>query len=517
MRSVGCYAAVMAAVAGSILGGAPRVRAGNPLKIMPLGDSITNGNNGYVSYRYPLYYRLQADGYTNYTFVGTQQTTNDDSLIKTTDYPRYNIDFPKANEGHQGYYALTIANQITSWASSTQPDVVLLMAGLNDLIGYASDENGVITSYKSIIANLRAVNPPIVVLVAKLTPAAWYNVNTLNTLIGQQIPQLTTSQSPVMVVDQYTGFDPSTMQVDGVHPNLAGGQFMSDRWAPVLESVLPVAAGQVVTISAALVGAQGPIKSGGGTMKLLGANTYTGIGGTVVNGGTLVFGAPNTRPTGDVLTLGKDTTLTPAGAMVVLNTGETMAQVRAELQAGTIKAAIGAAGVRQGVGYLTTDQYNALHGANFATGGVVAKYTYLGDATLKGYIDAGDYAQLDVAWMKGIYDGKHLDNQNHVIMASWNNGDFDYNGLITANDFAILDAAYTLSHGGTLANDPLYAGHLATFGAGYADLVAAQQGMAAVPEPGTLALLAGGLALALGRKSRRDGGPPPPHPRYERK
>jgi lysophospholipase L1-like esterase len=43
---------------------------------------------------------------------------------------------------------------------------------------------------------------------------------------------LTTAQSPIVVVDQWTGFDAVADTGDGVHPNDAGFRKMADRWYP---------------------------------------------------------------------------------------------------------------------------------------------------------------------------------------------------------------------------------------------------------------------------------------------
>jgi chitodextrinase len=48
----------------------------------------------------------------------------------------------------------------------------------------------------------------------------------------------TTAASPITVVDQWTGFNTATDTTDGVHPNNAGSQKISDRWYAPLTSVL---------------------------------------------------------------------------------------------------------------------------------------------------------------------------------------------------------------------------------------------------------------------------------------
>lgn len=48
----------------------------------------------------------------------------------------------------------------------------------------------------------------------------------------------TTSQSPITVVDQWTGFSTATDTTDGVHPIDSGNQKISDKWYPALVAAL---------------------------------------------------------------------------------------------------------------------------------------------------------------------------------------------------------------------------------------------------------------------------------------
>jgi acyl-CoA thioesterase I len=63
----------------------------------------------------------------------------------------------------------------------------------------------------------------------------------LNTQIEQLANQINTSESPVIVVDQFTDFDPRQGQdtYDGCHPSEAGENKMADRWFAALEKLLP--------------------------------------------------------------------------------------------------------------------------------------------------------------------------------------------------------------------------------------------------------------------------------------
>ena len=59
-------------------------------------------------------------------------------------------------------------------------------------------------------------------------------VTALNEMIPGWASSTTSAASPVLVVDQWSGFDVAADTVDGVHPNRAGAQKMADRWYPAL-------------------------------------------------------------------------------------------------------------------------------------------------------------------------------------------------------------------------------------------------------------------------------------------
>jgi lysophospholipase L1-like esterase len=63
--------------------------------------------------------------------------------------------------------------------------------------------------------------------------------------LNAQLPALVSAknsvESPLVLVDQFTGFDPTTMTTDGFHPNAIGESRMADRWfeklAPMLDAL----------------------------------------------------------------------------------------------------------------------------------------------------------------------------------------------------------------------------------------------------------------------------------------
>src|SRR5690242_19031704 len=78
------------------------------IRIMPLGDSITQSFSPHNSYRYYLWHLLLNQGY-RVDFVG--------SLHGVGDGPPANPDFDMDHEGHAGFRADEIAANIQVWAT----------------------------------------------------------------------------------------------------------------------------------------------------------------------------------------------------------------------------------------------------------------------------------------------------------------------------------------------------------------------------------------------------------------
>lgn len=90
---------------------------------------------------------------------------------------------------------------------------------------------------------LREDNPEVTVLLAKLIPAklnpgGGEAVESLNEVIPTVAEDMSTEQSPVIVVDHFEGFDVDEHTYDGVHPNEAGEKLMAKRWFEAIQSVV---------------------------------------------------------------------------------------------------------------------------------------------------------------------------------------------------------------------------------------------------------------------------------------
>jgi acetyl esterase/lipase len=197
-------------------------------RILPVGDSITEGGSSFANWREPLWVRLTAAGYAT-LFVGTRSSQGRSG--------------PQTHEGHGGKNAEFLATRLSQPSHRTAADIVLLHAGHNHF-DHERPVPGIIASHESIIASCRAANPRVVVLVAKVIPSSklpkYAYLTELNAALAPLAARLDTPESPVSIVDQADGFDPHTDTVaDGVHPNAAGAAKMAGKWFEAIRAHLP--------------------------------------------------------------------------------------------------------------------------------------------------------------------------------------------------------------------------------------------------------------------------------------
>ena len=219
-------------------------------RVMPLGDSISHGGRGYVSYRYPLWFQLRR-GRVPVDFVGTRITVNGGDCCGNPNeawYPKYYTQFDRQHEAYSGWRTDEVLMISLDAAMASEPDIILIHLGTNDIgqlgaVGVANAPGNL----KRIIDNLRAIRPVCRIALAQLIPIGQgsgyflnaHRVPVLNAAIAFVAAEKDEVYSPVILVDQYTGYDLGTdMQVDGVHPNLSGEARMAAVWESAIQSIL---------------------------------------------------------------------------------------------------------------------------------------------------------------------------------------------------------------------------------------------------------------------------------------
>jgi lysophospholipase L1-like esterase len=225
------------------------------LQILPLGNSITQASNVYQSYRYPLWKKLLDDG-LDFNFVGSH---TQHYLCGTPTFPDYlGQSFDMDHEGHWGWRCDEVlqgdgssagcrgSGSLSDWLATYTPDIALVHLGTNDMFqstGGTGAINITIGELKAIVDTLRADNPNMIILLALLIPTSDPDHSWKIPLINAQIPQIAIDKydpnSPIIIVDQFTGYDPvADNQSDGVHPNASGEEKMAQKWRDAIIDAL---------------------------------------------------------------------------------------------------------------------------------------------------------------------------------------------------------------------------------------------------------------------------------------
>jgi lysophospholipase L1-like esterase len=226
------------------------VNHAGPVRIMAIGDSVTRA----VCWRGLLWQKLNQNFASRFDLVGT--LSNDPGCGLGT----YDTD----NQGYSSSLITEVVAGITNARvcdpnpcpsldtfktafNTATPDVVLLHYGTND-VWNAKPASQIISAYSAMIDALREANPSVVVLLAEIIPmnvtaatcagcscaGCPTAIPALNAQIATFATTKSTDASPIIPVDQYTGFDATADTKDGVHPNTQGSQKMANNWYAAL-------------------------------------------------------------------------------------------------------------------------------------------------------------------------------------------------------------------------------------------------------------------------------------------
>ena len=211
-----------------------------PLRIMPLGDSITYGaNNDGIGggYRYPLYVALTNAGY-NVDYVGTQTSVTHPGLGAEINH-----------EGHSGWHVSAASNglyeNILPWlAQIADPDVVLIHIGTNDT-GDVPNFPGTIDELDALISRIASARPFAHIIVTTLlkrgaddTDSRYVLINTyFNPYVEGVVDAHKVAGRRVHFLDMHAYLERTDMY-DNLHPNNAGYGKMADAWFPVVTNIV---------------------------------------------------------------------------------------------------------------------------------------------------------------------------------------------------------------------------------------------------------------------------------------
>jgi lysophospholipase L1-like esterase len=215
-------AATAAVVAGVDVASA---ESNGGVRVMPLGDSITEGTQVPGGYRIGLWQRLAADRYT-VDFVGSQ--FNGPGNLGDHDH-----------EGHPGWRIDQIDANIAGWLNSYQPHTVLLHIGTNDVLQNFNLSTAP-TRLSTLLDHITDRVPGAEVFVAQIIPLANAGqdsaARTFNAAIPGIVQNKVAAGKHVHLVDMHGALTTADL-TDGIHPTAGGYDKMAATWYAALRSV----------------------------------------------------------------------------------------------------------------------------------------------------------------------------------------------------------------------------------------------------------------------------------------
>ena len=191
-----------------------------PLKIMPLGDSNTEGWGSWDlgAYRDDLWRLFENNNY-NIDFVGPHATGPEG--------------FDRDNAGFSGWRIGDIDSAVDGWLDDAQPDIVLLTIGTNDILR-AADMTTAPNRLDNLIDTITYQSPNTQLLVSSIPPISRTEEQQQQVIeFNSHIPGIVDSKAAqgknVSFVDIFSGLTFDDLE-DGVHATEEGYKKVADIW-----------------------------------------------------------------------------------------------------------------------------------------------------------------------------------------------------------------------------------------------------------------------------------------------
>jgi lysophospholipase L1-like esterase len=220
--------------------------AGSPLKVMAVGDSITDDCSVNGAWRKPLQPLLETNGFV-FKFVGRLSSTPITGFTKTN------------HEGHCGavvaapgvfadgrLYAASfnyLQKVVPDALTNSIPDVMLVWIGAND-IGNGRNPFLLATNHMAtLLDQIFSKAPNVNVILTKASRQESYsgaiatNIPIYNAALQAVVNQRRALGQKVYLADLYSPLVYPAMFIDGLHPNATGDQAAAKEWMARLQTI----------------------------------------------------------------------------------------------------------------------------------------------------------------------------------------------------------------------------------------------------------------------------------------
>jgi len=198
--------------AGTLAEAEPLAKALHTMRVMPLGDSITEGAMVPGAYRIDLVKQAHEVGLTLSLLGG--RSNGPPELVE------------RRHEGHPGWRILSLEPYVARWLKAQQPEVVLLLIGTNDML--AEDRQAEAPArLERLLDRIVEASPEAELVVATIPPlsAAYRGRNdmvvTYNLALLEIVRTRREAGQRMRSVDVYAAMTGADL-LDGIHPSRNG-------------------------------------------------------------------------------------------------------------------------------------------------------------------------------------------------------------------------------------------------------------------------------------------------------
>ncbi|MEU3054406.1 GDSL-type esterase/lipase family protein [Streptomyces griseus] len=214
------------------------------MRFLFVGDSMTIGSAGDVTWRYRMWQHLEASAGLPYEIVGPRSTLYDAGAGAPLSHAYADPSFPPAARRHLSGWGegwLHMAPVIADAVRETEADVLLVSLGLIDL-GFYTDAGQTAANARAFITAARTANPRIRMVLLPVIPNVRAETDApfadscahFNELLAKAVADLDTPSSPILLASRPPGYDIHTDTYDGTHPGPTGEHKLAAAFADAM-------------------------------------------------------------------------------------------------------------------------------------------------------------------------------------------------------------------------------------------------------------------------------------------
>lgn len=220
------------------------IRHHGPMRFMFVGDSMTIGRAGDITWRYRMWQHLSASFDGPFEIVGPRTELYDTEAGAPLSYAYGAADFPAPARRHLSGWGegwLHMAPLIREAAAEAGADVLLVSLGLIDL-GFYTDSDQTAANVRAFVTQARLANPAVRMVLLPVIPniraesdapfAA--EVARFNELLAKAVADLDQPSSPLLLASHPPTYDIHQDTYDGTHPSASGEHKLAAAFAEAM-------------------------------------------------------------------------------------------------------------------------------------------------------------------------------------------------------------------------------------------------------------------------------------------